>query len=413
MSGTLRNDCFALPPGVDWTPVNEALDRLTKALDTVAQVETVPILDALGRVLAENVVALRSHPAHRNSAVDGYAVAFEDDARRFDLLDGVAAAGRPFEGDLQTGSAVRIFTGAKVPEGTDAVILQEEAKEADRVVSIDAPAKQGANIRSIGEDTLAGDVVLSKGTRLSERGQALAISTGVARVACFKPLTVGVLSTGDELAMTGSSTEDYQVFDANRPMLRAVLQRWGYTVRDLGQVSDDANHVEALLRDAIQTCDAILTSGGASAGDEDHISSVLGQFADRHTWRIAVKPGRPLALANWDGVPIFGLPGNPIAAYVCTLIFARPALRILQGLTVRAPQGFDLPAGFSKSKKHGRSEYPRARVTGAGKVELFRSEGSGRVSGLEWADGLVELPHQGMDIAEGDLVHYIPFTSFD
>ena len=414
MANKLRNDCFALPPGVDWVPVDEALERLTSRLSCVAESEVLPVENTVGRVVAKTARAQRPHPAHRNAAVDGFAVCFGTSSNEsFALVDGVAAAGRPTDVVLSQGQAVKILTGAMVPDGTDAVVLQEESEILNDRVLLEGAPKLGANIRPVGEDTGLGEDTVVAGERLNPMAVAHAISVGIRDIECFTPLRVGVLSTGDEITNPGAEAQPYQVYDANRPMLISQLQSWGYEAIDLGHVQDDATAVEHSLRDAVDRCDAILTSGGASASSEDHISATLERLADLHTWRIAVKPGRPLALAQWDGVPIFGLPGNPIAAFVCTLIFARPALQILQGRTPAAPVAYRLPAHFEKNKKQGRTEFLRARVNQKGKAEIFKSEGSGRVSGLHWADGLVALGHDAMEIKNGSPVTYIPFSSFD
>jgi len=194
-------------------------------------------------------------------------------------------------------------------------------------------------------------------------------------------------------------------------MLLGLLRRFGYEAIDLGRVPDERATLRDTLDRAAREADAILTSGGASAGDEDHVSALLREAGAMTEWRIALKPGRPLALGLWQGAPVFGLPGNPVAALVCTLIFARPALRSLAGEAWQAPQGFKMPAAFTKSKKPGRREYLRARIRD-GQAEVFASEGSGRISGLSWAEGLVELPDGAQEITPGDPVHYIPFSSF-
>ena len=236
-------------------------------------------------------------------------------------------------------------------------------------------------------------------------------AAGLGTAPVFTRLRVGVLSTGDELLDPGSAAAPGQIFDANRPMLLSLLDSWGMTAVDLGRARDDRPRLRAILDDAAQTCDAILTSGGASAGDEDHVSALLGETGTLSAWRIALKPGRPLALGLWRGTPLFGLPGNPVAALVCALIFARPALGLLGGEGWRTPQGIMVPAGFAKAKKAGRREYLRARITD-GRAEVFHSEGSGRISGLSWAEGLVELPDGAADITEGTPVRYLPFSEF-
>ena len=237
------------------------------------------------------------------------------------------------------------------------------------------------------------------------------ISVGVAEVKVFKPLRVAIISTGAELCVPGAEVRSDQIFDANRPMLKAVLRRWGMDVVDMGIVPDNAKLVRQTLDKAAELADVILTSGGASAGDEDHMSAVLSKTGNMALWRIAVKPGRPLALGVWGGVPVFGLPGNPVAAFVCTLIFARPALLQLSGAGFLAPQALTLPAAFAKTKKAGRREYLRARLRD-GAIEVFGSEGSGRVSGLSWADGLVELSDQAAEISAGQPVTFYPYSVF-
>ena len=226
-----------------------------------------------------------------------------------------------------------------------------------------------------------------------------------------KGLRVAVISTGDELVETGQTAAPGQIYDANRPMLLGLVRHFGYDAVDLGRVSDDREDLRAALDQAAPEADVILTSGGASAGDEDHVSALLTEAGAMAQWRIALKPGRPLALGLWQDTPVFGLPGNPVAALVCTLIFARPAMRVLAGQDWQEPQGFMLPAAFEKKKKPGRREYLRARVRD-GQVEVFKSEGSGRISGLSWAEGLVELPDGAVTIRLGTPVRYIPFGSF-
>ena len=225
-------------------------------------------------------------------------------------------------------------------------------------------------------------------------------------------LRVGILSTGDELAKPGSTFDAARTFDANGPMLAALVADWGFEAVDLGHAGDDRDELRAILDAASERVDVILTSGGASAGDEDHLSALLGEVGSRADWRIALKPGRPLALGVWNGVPLFGLPGNPVAALVCTLIFARPAFGVLAGEGWAEPQAFMVSAAFSKKKKPGRREYRRARLNRDGAAEVFQSEGSGRISGLVWADGLVEIEDGELEINPGDPVKYMPYSGF-
>ncbi len=410
----LRNDCFALPPGVDWTPVDAALAMLRERLHVVTGVEEVPLMQASGRVLAEDLVARRSNPPQPNTAVDGYGFAGDAVGRGDQLLPLVAgrsAAGVPFAGSVPAGHALRVLTGAGLPEGVDTVVLDEDCAVADGQVAFRGPVKRGANTRKAGEDVMAGDVALAAGRVLTPADLALAAAVGLSVLPVRERLQVGVLSTGDELVEPGETARDGQIFDANRPMLLSMVARFGFEAVDLGRVEDDRQALRTTLDGAAGRVHLILTSGGASAGDEDHVSALLRESGALQEWRIALKPGRPLALGVWDGVPVFGLPGNPVAAFVCALIFARPAMAVLAGAGWQAPQGFDLPAAFAKRKKPGRREYLRARMR-EGRAEVFPSEGSGRVSGLSWADGLVELGDGAAEIAPGDPVRFYPFGAF-
>ncbi|SMO53967.1 gephyrin-like molybdotransferase Glp [Ruegeria faecimaris] len=409
----LRNDCFALPAGVSWTPVDKALALLRDRLSVVMGAETVPLAQAAGRILAADVYAQRSNPPQANTAVDGYGFAgpVPDGPHVMPLQDGRAAAGVPFDGQLAPGHAIRILTGAALPDGVDTVILEEDVTVQDGHIAFRGPLKQGANTRNAGEDVVGGDLALPAGRRLTPADLALLSATGAGDLLVRKALRVAVLSTGDELVEAGEVAEPGQIYDANRPMLLALIQRMGFQPLDMGRVADDRETLRERLNEAAKEADVVLTSGGASAGDEDHVSALLRQAGAMQEWRIALKPGRPLALGIWDGVPVFGLPGNPVAALVCTLIFARPALGLMAGEGWRDPQGFDLPAAFDKRKKPGRREYLRARIRD-GKAEVFTSEGSGRISGLSWAEGLVEIEDGARHIQPGDLVRFIPYGSF-
>lgn len=409
----LRNDCFALPAGVNWTPVEEALALLRARLTPIASAETVALNDALGRIVAEDAVAIRSNPPQANTAVDGYGFAggAEEGAQVLPLVTGRAAAGVAFDGEVPSGMAIRVLTGAALPKGVDTVVLDEDVRTDGTHVAFNGPLKQGANTRRAGEDVSAGETILRAGRILSPADLALCAATGLAKLTVRRPLRVAVLSTGDEIVEPGSEAAPGKIYDANRPLLISMLNRMGFTAVDLGRVPDRREALRDKFDEAANQTDAIITSGGASAGDEDHVSALLRDAGAMQEWRIAVKPGRPLALGLWRGTPVFGLPGNPVAAMVCTAVFARPALSQLAGADWMEPVGFDVPAGFEKRKKAGRREFLRARMTN-GRAEVFKSEGSGRISGLSWADGLVELGDEARDIRPGDTVRYIPWSSF-
>ena len=412
----LRNDCFAMPQGVAWVPVEDALARLRAGLHAVTGVEEVAVPLSLGRVLAAPVLAARSNPPQANAAVDGYGFAHAATGagvQRLPLVAGRAAAGQPLGQGVPYGHAVRILTGAILPDGVDTVVLEEDCATDGQIVAFDGPIKARANTRRAGEDVAQGALALPAGRVLGPADLALLTALGVARVRVHRPLRVAVLSTGDEvLADATHPAAPHQIYDANRPLLLSLIAAWGYQPVDLGHARDDADLIAARLDHGAGAADVILTSGGASAGDEDHISRLLTARGNLSSWRIAIKPGRPLALALWSGVPVFGLPGNPVAAYTCALVFARPALSLLSGAGWQVPQGFIVPAAFEKRKKAGRREYLRARLDEQGRAEVFASEGSGRISGLAWATGFVELPDAACNVVAGDPVWFIPYASY-
>ena len=409
----LKNDCFAMPQGAHWTPVKEAQEHLRDHLTVVVADQTIALSDAAGRVLAQDVATQRALPPARNSAIDGYG--FKGPApsglNNLVLVDGRSAAGAPYGGTVPEGHAVRILTGANTPDGVDTVVLQEDVKVSAGQISFHGPLKLGANARRAGEDMQDGQVILQSGRLITPADLGMMAAVGIGAVRVYQKLRIGVLSTGDELREAGQTADTGQIYDANRPMLCALAARWGYHVVDLGRAPDNRETLRGILDDAASRCDVILTSGGASAGDEDHMSALLEGTGSLALWRIAMKPGRPLALGLWQNTPVFGLPGNPVAAMVCALVFAGPSLRVMAGGDWEDPAYYLLPAAFKKSKKAGRREYLRARVTDD-QVEVFASEGSGRVSGLSWATGLVELDDGAQTISDGDLVRFIPFTGF-
>lgn len=406
-----RNDL--IPPwGPQRTPVHVALAHLKERMQVVTPISAVTLGQAMHRVAASDVSALRAHPPLPNTAVDGYgfAGARGGGAHRMRLVRGRVAAGDT-PGKVPDGQAVRVLTGAALPVGIDTVVLQEDVVVEGRDITFQGPINAGANTRKAGEDVQAGDPVLRAGRRITASDLALLAATGMAQVAVRQALRVGLLSTGNELVAAGNAATDRQIFDANRPMLLALIARFGHQPIDLGQVDDNRAALRRVLDDAAGQVDVIVTSGGVSDGDEDHVSALLQETGTLDLWRIAIKPGSPLALGTWRGKPVLGLPGNPVAALICTLIFARPALAALAGERWPEPVGFGVPAAFSKRKKAGRREYLRARMRD-GRAEVFASEGSGRISGLSWAEGLVELPEPAAEVSPGDVVRFIPYGSF-
>jgi molybdopterin molybdotransferase len=412
----LKNNCFAMPAGVEWVPVDDALGQIQKGLHPVVTSECISLELATGRVLAHPIKANRSNPPMANSAIDGYGFCYRDipvqDIIELPLQDGVAAAGKPYDGQVKSGYALRILTGAVLPKGVDTVVLEEDVILSDTSVTFRSGLRNGANVRKAAEDVAIDQSILEQGHVLHPQDLALLAATAVHEISVYKRLKVAVISTGTELIEVGQVARDDQIFDANKPMLLNMIRSWGYDPVDGGHYKDDPNLIRDGLNAVAKDADAILVSGGASAGDEDYVSRLLKDEGTLHTWRVAVKPGRPIAMALWNGVPTFGFPGNPVAAFVCALIFGLPALKVMAGQTVEDVKSYRIPSGFEKTKKAGRREYLRARVDAEGQVQVFKSEGSGRISGLTWSDGLVELPDEAADIKIGNMIKYIPYASF-
>ena len=409
----LKNDCFALPPGVDWTPLDKALLHLENSLTPIVETEVLPMDLAVGRILAIDLQAVSDSPPFSNSAVDGYAFRFSDASEKYlELKKGRAAAGHPFSQAIEKGQALRIFTGAVLPVGADTVVLQEDVQVKGDKIYFGNSIKIGANSRKAGEDIMRGQTIAFKRDRITTFMAASSISSGIKRASVYRKLKVGVFSTGDELIDFEQPLKFGSVFDVNSPMLASLLTAWGYEVSELGKIPDNLEVLRDKLNKASETFDVLITSGGASAGEEDHLASILNSEGKVTEWRVAIKPGRPMAMGFWQNTPIFGLPGNPVAAATCALIFVRPALSKFSGGNWIEPQAYYMPAAFEKTKKPGRREFLRARVSD-NNVEIFKSEGSGLTNGLAWATGFVELPDEEISIRIGDKVKYIPFASFD
>jgi molybdopterin molybdotransferase len=421
MTTKLIDDCFVLDK--DRLPHDEAIAILKSRVWPVAGVEPVKLADAAGRFLAEAVISPRPIPAHDNAAVDGYAFAHKayDQANgtQFRVV-GQGAAGHPFSGSLSPDSTVRIFTGAVMPHGLDTVAMQEdvrlEGSGDDRWALIPPGLKAGANRRLAGEDAKAGAAVLEPGARLRPQDVASAAAAGLDRLSCFAKLKVGILSTGDEILRPGEAFSAGKVYDANAPMLHGLIQGAGAEAVDLGLLPDKAELVKAALAKAARAYDAMILSGGASQGAEDHVVKSLDALGKRHLWQIAIKPGRPMSFGQIGDCVVLGLPGNPVAVFVCFLIYVRPVLTRLAGGTWPEPQRFPLPAAFTQKKKVGRREFWRARLANdaSGKVVAlkFPRDGSGLISSLREADGLIEVAEDIAEVKQGDLVDFVPFTSF-
>ena len=411
----LSDDCFA--QGGRLMTTAEALALLHERLDCVVGTERAPLAEALGRILAEDVVALHDVPPHDNSAVDGYAVFFDDLRSESETrlpLAGRATAGHPMNGAAQRGTAVRIFTGALMPDGPDCVLMQEDCTLDGESVIIPHGIKRGANRRKRGEDIVAGSTVLQSGQRLRPQDLGQAAATGRRDLLVAAPLRVALLSTGDELREPGTPLEPGCIYDSNRYTVSGLLRGLGCRVEDLGILPDRRAVIETALAKAAQAHDLIVTSGGVSVGEEDHVKQAVEALGSLHLWRLAIRPGRPIALGQVGQVPFVGLPGNPVAVVVTFLTIVRPMILRLMGASGEAPHHFQVRADFAYKKKKNRREWLRARLRSDGDggwlAVKFPREGAGILTSLVEADGLIELPEEMTELAPGTMVDFLPFS---
>jgi molybdopterin molybdotransferase len=389
---------------------DEARKQLLEAARPVADVEQVTLLEAAGRVLARAIVSGISVPPLDNSAMDGYAVRVADVSAPGTRLTVAQRIPAGTVGNLlQPGTAARIFTGAPIPAGADAVVMQEQCVQDGSSVIVNFVPRVGDHVRCAGDDIATGTEVLSAGSFLTPQSIGLAASVGTATVPVFRRLSVAVLSTGDELAMPGEALPPGGIFNSNKPMLLALLARMGVRADDMGNVPDTFEATRAALRRAGQSYDLVLTTGGVSVGEEDHVKPSVEAEGELSLWNIAVKPGKPLAFGQVGRAAFLGLPGNPVAALVTFVLLVRPFVRACQGLVAQPPRSMLLPAVFDWPRPANRREFLRVRQTDAGQLELYPNQSSGVLTSTVWADGLVDNP-ANQAIRSGDLVRYIPMT---
>jgi molybdopterin molybdotransferase len=394
----------------------EALDFLLSAVRPVTEQECLPTLEANGRILAEAQTSQLNVPPMDNTQMDGYAVRAADCAggdAKLRVAQRIPAGqvGQP----LQPRTAARIFTGAMIPEGADAVVMQEMcAAEGDSVIVKHTP-QPGEWIRRTGEDIKAGSVILPAGARLRGQELGLAASVGLATLPVVRKLRVAVFFTGDELAMPGEPLRPGAIYNSNRFTLRGLLENLGCDITDYGIVPDSLDATRATLREAAQEHDLIITSGGVSVGEEDHIKPAVEAEGRLNMWQIAIKPGKPLAFGEVNrsdktgGAFFLGLPGNPVSSFVTFLLFVRPFILRLQGVTDVAAKGTTMRADFAWPKADKRNEFLRAKMNANGGLDLFPNQSSAVLTSTVWGDGLVDNPSGGT-IAPGDVVRFLPFS---
>ena len=413
----LSDDCFAM--GGPMRSVADAVALIVSQLSPVDGIESIALAQADGRVLAGDVVAPLNLPPFTNSAVDGYAIRGEDlpagEARAFAVASRTqagAAAGAP----VPPGQTIRIFTGAPMPPDADTVFMQEDVTLDDQGRAVlPAGLKRAANVRPAGEDIARGSVVLPAGRRLRPQDVGVAAALGLTALEVRRRVRVAVFSNGDELVEPGRERGPSQLYDANRFMLAAMLRRLGCEVTDLGILRDDAGEIAGVLEKGAAAHDLILTSGGVSTGDADYVKTAIEQVGSMVFWRMAIKPGRPVAMGVIKGCPFIGLPGNPVASFVTFANVARPAIYALAGAQWTKPVGASVRAAFSYRKKPGRLEYVRASLRrgedGDWEAVKFPREGAGLLSSLIDTDGLVELSPDLTNIEPGRMVEFLAYSS--
>jgi molybdopterin molybdotransferase len=413
----LSDDCFAF--GGPMMSVDEAVGIITARVTAVNDVETVSLNAADGRILARDILAPLPLPPFTNSAVDGYAVRGGDlpggEEQAFQIA-GRVQAGAPAGAAIRPSQATRIFTGAPMPEGADTVFMQEDVRldERGRVV-LPAGLKPGANVRPAGEDIPLGHRALKAGQRLRPQDIALAAAFGLTQLAVIRRIRVAVFSTGNEVVSPGAPRASAQLFDSNRFMLMAMLARLGCEVSDLGILRDERASLADGLRKAADAHDLILTSGGVSTGEEDHVKAGVESVGSLVLWRMAIKPGRPVAMGIIGGTPLIGLPGNPVASFVTFVHVVRPTVLALAGATPQPLVPMPIRSAFAYKKKIGRREYVRVVLCkgddGVLEVKKFPREGAGLLSSLVDTDGLVELGEEITKVEAGQTVGFLSYAS--
>ncbi|MFV2030875.1 MAG: gephyrin-like molybdotransferase Glp [Gammaproteobacteria bacterium] len=405
------------PPVQPLIAYDEALKSLIGRVSPTTKIVYRPLLEALGDVLAEDLCSAIDVPPADNSAMDGYALNTGDLAAsgetRLPVSQRIAAgeAGTT----LKPGTAARIFTGAPVPPGADAVIMQEQVDLLDDSIRFERKLASGENIRPAGNDIRSGDTVLARGCRLRPQELGIAASIGLQSLPVFDRVRVGIFLTGDELVEPGQALGPGQIYDSNRYTLHGLLQSMGCEIVDCGLVGDTLEATKAAMCEAAQKADLVVTCGGVSVGEEDYVRIAIEQLGDLHLWRVRIKPGKPFAFGNINETPFVGLPGNPVSVFATFMLFVCPLIKIMQGRPWKKPVVTSVVAGFDWPKPDSRREFLRARLEYNAEQELvaciYPNQDSGVLTSTVWAQGFVEIA-EGQTLSAGDRVDFLSFEQF-
>lgn len=392
---------------------DEALHFLLSQVTPLERVETIPIHQALGRVLATPIVSSINVPPHKNSNMDGYALHSYDleHNQTLNVSARIAAGSDPLP--LKLGTAARIFTGAVIPEGANCVIMQEETELNGELVTIlSKVTRPGQNIRNIGEDIAQYDEILRAGQTLKPQDLGLISSIGVSEVDVYSRLKIATFTTGDELLEPGDAPQSGKIYNANRYVMGGLINTLGFELIDLGRVADTLEATVAAMQQAASLADVVLTTGGVSVGEEDHIKPALAQLGDLQMWTVKMKPGKPLAYGHIGGTPFIGLPGNPVSAFATFNLFARPYLLKMQGASEIKSKPIWLESAFEWPVSHFRRDFLRAKIVNKNQktyVDIYPNQGSGVLTSTVWAEGFVVVPEDTV-VHRGDKVAFYPFN---
>jgi molybdopterin molybdotransferase len=405
------------PPQVPLVSYDDALRSLLNKVSATEMVENKPLLEALSRILAQSIQSSINVPPADNSAMDGYAINTADIATAGTTK--LRVSQRIAAGDtgqtLKPGTAARIFTGAPIPSGANAVIIQEHVEAIADTIEFKVRPSEQQNIRPAGNDIKIDDKILDQGCLLRPQALGLAASIGLQSLPVFQKIRVGIFFTGDELVEPGEALAPGKIYDSNRYTLHGMLQKLGCDIVDLGLVGDTLDATKTAMLEATDKADLVVTCGGVSVGEEDHVRIAIEQLGDLHLWRLAIKPGKPLAFGKINQTPFIGLPGNPVSVFATFMLFVSPVIKTLQGRYWQKPTAIPVTAGFDWPKPDSRREFLRARLEQdedlALVARIYPNQDSGVLTSTAWAQGFVEIA-EGATVKTGDEVNYLPFSEF-